>query len=208
MAPLGVSSLNNDGLLRAILQARNTPDPDCNYITSRGGFWQAHSRCFNPSSADASSTTTHRSVPHGARHGPKRRGAMRTKMPRSTGALDMHTRPLAPLSLGDKVFQQNQRGSYPRKWDKSCTVVELGNYNQYWVKVDGSGRLSLRNRRFLRKFVPPSVNIGDPLSHSRQSYGVATMVVLPPTRSKSAQVTTSLPQLEQQQKYGLSRPTK
>ena len=39
-------SLNNDGLMRALLQARNTPDHDCNnYITSTGGIWQARSRC-------------------------------------------------------------------------------------------------------------------------------------------------------------------
>ena len=133
---------------------------------------------------------------------------MRARMPRSTEAIDMNMRPLAPLSLGDKVFLQNQRGSHPKKWDKSGTVVELGNYDQYWVNVDGSGRLSLRNRCFLQTFVPPSVTIGDPLSHSRQSYGLATRTVLPPTSSKSPQLTTSLPQLEQQQKDGLSTPTK
>ena len=133
---------------------------------------------------------------------------MRTRMPRSTEALDMHARPLAPLSLGDKVFLQNQRGSHPKKWDNSGTVVELGNYDQYWVKVDGPGRLTLRNRRFLRKFVPPSLTIGDPLSHSHQPYGLATRDSLPPTRSESPQMTTLLPQVEQQQKDGLSTPTK
>ena len=117
-------------------------------------------------------------------------------MPRSTKVLDMHTRPLAPLLLGDKVFLH-----------KPATVVELGNYDQY-VKVDGSWCLSLRNRRFLRKCVPPSVTIGDPLSHSRQSYGLATRTVLPPTSSKSPQLTTSHPQLEQHQKYGSSTPIK
>ena len=44
---------------------------------------------------------------------------MRTRMHPSTEALDMHARSLAPLSLGDKVFLQNQRGSHPKKWDKS-----------------------------------------------------------------------------------------
>ena len=87
---------------------------------------------------------------------------MRTRMPRSTEGLYIHTRPLASLSLGDKVFLQNQRGSHPNKLEKSGTVVELGNYDQYWVKVDGFGRLSLKNRHFLRKFVPPSMTIGDP----------------------------------------------
>ena len=134
--------------------------------------------------------------------------AMRTRMPRSTESLDMHARSLTPLSLGDKVFLQNERGSHPKKWDKSGTVVELGNYDQYWVKVNGSGRLTLRNRRFLRKFVPPSLTIGDPLSHSHQPYGLATRDSLPPTRSESPQMTTSLPQVEQQQKDGLSTPTK
>ena len=112
--------------------------------------------------------------------------AMRARMPRSTEALDMHTRLLAHLSLGDKVFLQNQRGSHPNKWDKSGTVVELGNYDQYLVNVAGSGRLSLRNRPFLRKFVPPSVTIGHPLSHSRQSYSLATRAVLPPKSSTSS----------------------
>ena len=115
---------------------------------------------------------------------------MRTRMPRSTEVLDVHTRPLAPLSLGDKVFLQIQRGSHPKKWDKSGTVVGLGNYGQYRVKVAGSGHLSLRNRSFLRKFVPPSMTIGDHPSHSHQPYGLATRYVLPPTSSESPQLTT------------------
>ena len=61
---------------------------------------------------------------------------------------------------------------------------------------------------FLRKFVPPSVTIGEPLSQSGQAYGLATRAVLPPTSSKPPQLKTSLPQLEQQQKDGLSTPTK
>ena len=200
-------SLNNDSLLRALLQTRNTPDPDCNISPAQMVFgrpirdaFSFVSRCIKynnpsirPTWREAWSQTE---------------DAMRARMPRSTEALDMHTKPLAPLSLGDKVFLQNQRGSHPKKWDKSGTVVELGNYDQYWVKVDGSGRLSLRNRHFLRKFVPLSVTVGDPLSHSRQSYGLATRAVLLPTSSKSPQLTTSPPQLEQQQRDGLPTPTK
>ena len=45
----------------------------------------------------------------------RKEDAMRTRMPCSTEALDMHARSLAPLSLGDKVFLQNQRGSHPKK---------------------------------------------------------------------------------------------
>ena len=32
--------------------------------------------------------------------------------------------------------------------------MEALDHDQYWVKVDGSGRLTLRNRRFLRAFTP------------------------------------------------------
>ena len=42
----------------------------------------------------------------------------------------------------------------PNKWDKSGLVVEALNYDQYRIKVDGSGRLTLRNRRFLKVFTP------------------------------------------------------
>ena len=48
---------------------------------------------------------------------------MRTRMPRSTEALDMHARSLAPLSLGDKVFLQNQRGSHPSACSHICIVI-------------------------------------------------------------------------------------
>ena len=68
----------------------------------------------------------------------------------------------------------------------------------------------VESMHFLRKFVPPSVTIGDPLTHSHQSYGrygLATRAVLPPTSSTSPQLTNSLPQLEQQ-KDGVSTPTK
>ena len=40
----------------------------------------------------------------------------------------------------------------PKKWDKSGIVMEKKGNNQHVVKVDGSGRLTLRNRRFLRKY--------------------------------------------------------
>ena len=33
-------------------------------------------------------------------------------------------------------------------------VVEVKEYDQYVVRMDGSGRFSLRNRKFLSKFIP------------------------------------------------------
>ena len=49
---------------------------------------------------------------------------------------------------------QNQRGRSPKKWDHSGVVVETKPNDQYVIRIAGSGRLTLRNRRFLRKFTP------------------------------------------------------
>jgi hypothetical protein len=43
---------------------------------------------------------------------------------------------------------------YPLKWDKTGVIIEVRQFDQYAVKVDGSGRVTLRNRKFLRKYVP------------------------------------------------------
>ena len=61
---------------------------------------------------------------------------------------------LKPLEVGQKVLIQNQYGKNPLRWEKSGTVVEVFPYDQYIVKVDGSGRVTRRNRRFLRSYTP------------------------------------------------------
>ena len=70
--------------------------------------------------------------------------------------LEEHSKELAPLHEGDTVFIQNQNMAYgkPNKWDREGTVVQTGDNDQYLVRVHGTGRVTLRNRRFLRKFVP------------------------------------------------------
>ena len=52
------------------------------------------------------------------------------------------------------MFIQNQSGNHPRRFGQTGTVVEVKQHDQYNVKVDGSGRVTLRNRRYLRKFEP------------------------------------------------------
>ena len=69
--------------------------------------------------------------------------------------LGAHTRSLPLLEMGDQVFVQNQSGPHPNKWDRSGIVVDLKGNDQYLIKVDGTGRLTLRNRRFLRKYTLP-----------------------------------------------------
>ena len=59
---------------------------------------------------------------------------------------------LSTLSVGDRVRVQNQTGPNKNKWDKTGTIMQCGDNDQYIVRMDGSRRLSLRNRRFLKQY--------------------------------------------------------
>ena len=73
---------------------------------------------------------------------------------RDAERLSANTRILNPLSVGDCVRIQNQTGPHPTKWDKTGIVIEVRQFDQYVVRVDGSGRVTLRNRKFLRLYHP------------------------------------------------------
>ena len=51
---------------------------------------------------------------------------------------------------------QNQHGAgkASKRWDRTGLVVDDLGHNKYRVKVDGSGRVTDRNRQFLRQFTP------------------------------------------------------
>ena len=61
-----------------------------------------------------------------------------------------HTRRVLPLTVGDHVRIQNQVGPHPMKWDKTGLVIEVRQFDQYVIRVDGSGRATTRNRKFLQ----------------------------------------------------------
>ena len=83
-----------------------------------------------------------------------REEALRNRHMKMAERLAEHTKCLPPLSVGDHVRIQNQTGPHPLKWDKTGTVVEVRQFDQYVVRVDGSGRVTLRNRKFLRRYTP------------------------------------------------------
>ena len=68
------------------------------------------------------------------------------------------------VNVGDSVRVQNQSGNHPNKWDKTGIVVEIGDNDKYIVRIDGSRRLTLRNRRYLRKMkqMLPDSHINQP----------------------------------------------
>ena len=51
---------------------------------------------------------------------------------------------------------QNQTGNYPRRWDKTGVVIRAKGFDQYQIMTHGSRRITLRNRKFLRKIDHPS----------------------------------------------------
>ena len=98
--------------------------------------------------------------------------------------LNANTKELLPLDIGQQVFCQNQTGNYPRRWEKTGVVIEKGQGpRQYLVRMDGSRRICLINRKFLRKMtavadIPdPSPNIPDiPIMTQTTSNGKSPVV--------------------------------
>ena len=83
-----------------------------------------------------------------------RERALRKRALRNMENLKIGTKQLEKLHIHDTVQVQNQVGNYPSKWDITGTVVEVKPFDQYIIKVHGSGRLTTRNRKFLRKILP------------------------------------------------------
>ena len=161
-------SLDNDGLLQALMQLRNTPDPDCNVSPAEVIFGRPIRDAF--SFINRKVKFRNKAIrPMWREAWNAKEKALRARYTRTTEALSAHSRALAPLQVGTKVHVQNQNGPQPNKWDRTGTVMNVEGNDQYLVKIDGSGRLTLRNRRFLRMFIPVTSNVGEPLPWQQPS---------------------------------------
>ena len=137
-------TLDTDRFLAALLAQRNMPDPGTGLSSSEVLFGRRISD-FMP--IDPRKLRV-RAEWHTLMQ--QREAAMARRHLKRGEELGAHCRTLTPLKLGDAVSVQNQHGNKPLRWDTTGIVVETGDFDKYTVKLDGSGRLTTRNRQFLK----------------------------------------------------------
>ena len=108
--------------------------------------------------------------------------------------LSRGSKQLHPLIIGDHVYIQDQHGKTPKRWNKSGIILEVEPHDSYLVKVDGSGKITKRNRQFLRRFepffseprtpsalppVPPAAQLASPPPRPAQPQPAPTAPVVP-----------------------------
>ena len=131
-------SLDNDEASRAFLQYRNTPMKDTG-LSPAQMLLHRQLRDHVPSNPELYKPSRSWLILAADR---ERLFEKRNSEIASRYNTTAHT--LAPLSPRTVVAVQAKR-----KWDRSGVIVESLPHRQYRVKLDGSGRLVLRNRRFL-----------------------------------------------------------
>ena len=141
-------SLDNDKFARALLNYRNTPLRDIGKSPAQivTGHQLRDHLPANPMSYKPSKewllTKEQREL------------ALAKRYARQEEVWSEHTRTLPKLPVGSVVRVQNQTGNKPKRWDRTGLIVEALPNLQYKVRMDGSGDVTLRNRRFLRKITP------------------------------------------------------
>ena len=151
--------LNTDKFARALMIHRNTPDPTTNISPAQLVYGRQ--------------LKDHIPVPPTAQFQPRKEwqdlAARREEsaMKRHYSKVEDLTRGskhLQPLIVGDRVYIQDQTGKTPRKWNKSGLILENQSHDSYLVKVDGSGKVTKRNRQFLRKYQPFFTDVAQPVT--------------------------------------------
>jgi len=141
-------TLNTDGIAQAMLLHRNTPVQDV-------GISPAVMLFGHPIRDHLPNLLAHETIrSEWSEIRNLREKAMSKRHLRESEHLNVATKELKPLATGDHVIVQNQTGPQPLRWHKAGRIVEDRGNRQYTIKIDGSGRTTLRNRRFLRQTNP------------------------------------------------------
>lgn len=139
--------LETTKMSRALLQYRNTVDRDTGFSPAVALLGR-ELRDFLPRSKEAlMGDMWQRVLVH-------REQALATREARDRTKWTEHSKPQKHLHIGEHVNVQNQTGNTPKRWDKRGVVVASNGHDQYEVRLDGSRRVTKRNRKFLRPFHP------------------------------------------------------
>ena len=147
MSPDG--KVNTDKFLRAMLQYRNTPQPDTRMSPAQIVYGR-YLRDFIPVVNNKYEPKQEWSMVQEYRE-----RALARRLDRDGAILERHTKKLDMVPIGHAVAVQNQKGRFPKKWDKTGVVVDNMDHDKVLVKMDGSRRLTTRNRRFVKKIISP-----------------------------------------------------
>ena len=161
--------VDNDKVTRALLNLRNTPDRDSGYSPAFLLLGRPlRDTLPNMQPWGRSESPVHRGV--GAMpirstwhdRWDEQEVALRHRMGNNVDKLEAKAHDLKPLELNAHVRVQNQSGNSPRRWERTGVVVGHNiPQDKYWIKMDGSRRVTERNRKFLRLFKPhPTPDVG------------------------------------------------
>ena len=140
-------SLDTDTFLSALLMHRNTPSAGLKMSPSEVIFGKKIRDLFPVKEGQL------KMDPEWHNRLQLRDAALARRHAKRGQDLHEHTRSLRRLEVGEIVSIQNQKGNKSKRWECTGKIVEVKEHDQYVVKVDGSGRLTTRNRRFLRPII-------------------------------------------------------
>ena len=137
-------SLDNDAFAQAILQYRNTPLQSTG-VSPAIALVGHPLRDFLPLNR-----ANYLPSPQWMKKLSERETKIEQSRVREFNKWSEHSKYQPQLRVGDVVRIQNLLGNQPLKWDRVGVVVEILGFDQYYVKVDGTGRITRRNRKHLK----------------------------------------------------------
>ena len=135
-------SLDCDKFAKAILQYRNTPLQDGGLSPAQILFGR-DLRDFVPSHP-----SKYKLSPRWTELARQRELRIWTAAPNSSAS---SSKPLKPIQPGTSVIIQNMGTTKHKRWDRTGIVVEQLPFRKYCIRLDGSGSVVTRNRRFVRQ---------------------------------------------------------
>ena len=138
-------SLNSDRACQSLLQYRNTPLPQLGLSPSQILF---HRRLRDCIPTNSNHLRPHSSWVEAAN---QREQALFHRNQRLIEDYNRTAHALPPISIGSTVLIHD--GSGRRRWNRIGVIVEVDN-RQYTIRMHGSGRIVIRNRRFLKATAP------------------------------------------------------